>query len=124
MLICGRAILISAELGTSLRQRDGQPPFDEPWQAQALAMADLLIKSGVIAPETWTKTLGAELCAASAEGKPDNSDTYWGAVLAALEFVMISGRKVTRDELASRRAEWERAYLETPHGQPVQLTHS
>ena len=64
-------------------------------------MADLLIKSGVLAPETWTNTLGA--------------------VLSAQESVMISGQRVTRADLASRRDEWERAYLETPHGHPVQL---
>ncbi len=89
--------------------------FDEPWQAQALALADLLIEFGTIAPETWTKTLGAELREASAEGKP---------VLSALESVMISERKVTRAELVRRHTEWEHAYLATPHGQPVQLSRS
>lgn len=116
--------MISAELGTGLRQREGEPLFEEPWQAQALAMADLLIKSGIIAPETWTRTLGAELRRASAEGKPDDSATYGSAVLSVLEALIISERKVTRAELARRRAEWERAYLETPHGHPVQLFRS
>jgi hypothetical protein len=119
--ICGRAILIQAEGAPGLKARDGEPRFAEPWQAQALAMADLLIKSGVIAPEAWTDTLKVELRRASEEGQPDHSATYWGAVLSALESVMISGQRISRAELLHRRDEWERAYLDTPHGHPVQL---
>ncbi len=104
-----------------MRKKDGEPIFGEPWHAQAVAIADLLVTSGTITQSKWTGTLGAEIRAALLAGKPDDTDTYCGAVLSALERLLDAGGKVSRVELARRRDEWQRAYLHTPHGQPVEL---
>jgi hypothetical protein len=42
-------------------------------------------------------------------------------VLAALERVLAENGAVTRAELDEREEQWERAYLRTPHGKPVEL---
>ena len=108
------------ELGPGfLKGKDGEPVFGEPWHAQTLAFADLLVKSGAISSPRWAETLGAEIEALSAE--PDNRETYFRAVLAALERVLRENGSVTRAELDEREQQWERAYLRTPHGQPVEL---
>lgn len=104
-----------------LRQRDGEPIFGEPWHAQVSAMASLLVDSGTISASRWAGALGAELRAATLAGSPDDAETYYRAVLSALEHLLDRGRAVSREELAWRRDEWERAYLRTPHGQPVVL---
>ena len=104
-----------------LKRKDGQPVFDEPWQAQALAMADLLVKSGTVSSSKWAETLGAELRAAILAGRPDDTGTYYGAVLSAIERILDSGQIVSREEVTQRRDEWERAYVRTPHGHPVEL---
>ena len=39
------------------------PPFDEPWQAQAFAMAVSLNQRGLFSWSEWTKALGAEIAA-------------------------------------------------------------
>jgi nitrile hydratase accessory protein len=102
-------------------QRDGEPIFGEPWHAQASAMASLLVGSGVISAPQWAETLGAELRAAGLAGSPDDTETYYRAVLSALERLLDQGRAISREELERRRNDWERAYLRTPHGQPVVL---
>ena len=57
-----------------LKAKDGEPVFGEPWHAQTLALADLLIKSGAISSARWAETLGAEIKALKAE--PDDRETY------------------------------------------------
>ena len=108
------------ELGQGfLKAKDGEPAFGEPWHAQTLALADLLVKRGVVSRARWAETLGAEIKALKAA--PDDRETYYRAVLAALERLLAESGSVTRAELDEREHQWERAYLSTPHGKPVEL---
>jgi nitrile hydratase accessory protein len=108
------------ELGSGfLKAMDGEPVFGEPWHAETLALADLLVQRGVLSPKRWAETLGAEIAALNAE--PDDRETYFRAVLAALERLLAENSAVTRAELDEREQQWERAYLRTPHGKPVEL---
>ncbi len=100
---------------------DGGPVFDEPWQAQALAMADTLVTRGVFSASEWSDTLGAELTAADERGEPDTPETYYAAVLRALEGLLDRTGAVGSDALETRREAWRQAYLNTPHGEPVEL---
>jgi nitrile hydratase accessory protein len=104
---------------TFLKAKEGEPVFGEPWHAQTLALADLLVKSGAISPARWAETLGAEIQALDAD--PDDRETYYRAVLAALERLLAENGDVTATELEEREHQWERAYLRTPHGKPVDL---
>ena len=70
-------------------------------------------------PRAGLETLGAEITALKAA--PDDRETYFRAVLAALERVLAENGAVTRAELDEREEQWERAYLRTPHGKPVEL---
>jgi nitrile hydratase accessory protein len=106
------------ELGF-LKAKDGEPVFGEPWHAETLALADLLVKSGAISSARWAETLGAEIKAL--EGEPDDRETYFRAVLASLERLLTENGSVTATELHEREHQWERAYLRTPHGKPVEL---
>jgi nitrile hydratase accessory protein len=102
-----------------LKAKDGEPVFGEPWHAQTLALVDLLVKSGAISSARWAETLGAEIKALNAA--PDDRETYFRAVLAALERLLAENGSVTHAELEDREHQWERAYLRTPHGKPVEL---
>lgn len=104
-----------------LRRRDGEPIFAEPWHAQIMAIADLLIGSGPIPQSQWTQTLGKELRLARLADSADDTSTYYTAVLSALERILDAGGNVSCVELARRREEWRQAYLHTHHGQPVEL---
>ncbi|TBX28867.1 nitrile hydratase accessory protein [Nioella sediminis] len=97
------------------------PVFDEAWQAQVLAIADTMVQAGRFSATAWAETLGAELRAAEAAGKPDTTRTYYEAALAALERLTTEATEITGTDLSERKATWTRAYERTPHGQPVLL---
>jgi nitrile hydratase accessory protein len=105
-----------------LARHDDEPVFDEPWQAQALALAFNLMGQGVFSNSQWSEALGAELANAKARGDPDDPQTYYRSVLAALENLLETDGRITAGTLGSRTEAWRRAYLNTPHGQPVELT--
>jgi nitrile hydratase accessory protein len=105
-----------------LVRRDGEPVFDEPWQAQALATALSLVEDGLFSREAWSEALGAELRRAEQAGAPDTAETYYQAVVATLERLVTDSGAASAEALAERRESWRRAYLETPHGQPVELS--
>jgi len=104
-----------------LKSVDGEPAFDEAWQAEALAIADTLVQNGLFGANEWSETLGAALRRAEAEGASDNQQTYYQCVLAALEELIARNSEIDSSAMAAMRSDWERAYLETPHGQPVRL---
>ncbi len=56
-----------------------------------------------------------------ARGDPDRGDTYYRHWLAALERLAAEKGLVRGGELGARKAAWKRAFLDTPHGQPVTL---
>ena len=105
-----------------LARRDGEPVFDEPWQAQALALAFNLIDQGVFSNAQWSEKLGAELARAQARGDLDDSQTYYRSVLIALENLLASSGRIPTETLTARTEAWRRAYLNTPHGHPVELS--
>lgn len=107
-----------------LKRRDGDPVFDEAWQAQVLAMADSLAKQGIFTPGQWSETLGDELRRYINNGAADDATTYYNAALRALERLLDDGGAVTVSAVTERREAWERAYLATPHGHPVTLDQS
>ena len=100
-----------------LARRDGDPVFEEAWQAQALAMADCLVRAGAFTAADWAAALGRAVRAQDA----DTTAGYYRAVLAALESLLDRGGAVPAGEVEDRRAAWVRAYEATPHGQPVEL---
>jgi hypothetical protein len=104
-----------------LQRKDGGPTFDETWQAQSLAIADTLVDAGVVTAKDWSEALGAELQAAARAGAADNADTYYLAVLGAVEKLLRQIAIIGRDELDSRVEAWRQAYFDTPHGKPVEL---
>ena len=93
------------------------PAFDEPWQAQVYGMAQVLIESGRIEPNTWAAAMRAAISKRLEAGAPDTTDSYFAAVTDALESVM----SVEKRELGGVVEAWREAYETTPHGQPVKL---
>ncbi|MEL7012851.1 MAG: nitrile hydratase accessory protein [Pseudomonadota bacterium] len=96
-----------------------EPAFDQPWQAEVMALAQTLIKAGHLDAAIWAETLGAALRKAEADGAPDTTETYYTCVLHALE--TVTEPHITASERQTRRAQLEEAYKSTPHGQPVSL---
>jgi hypothetical protein len=69
----------------------------------------------------WAAALGAEIRQLDKTGESDSDEIYYRAVLAALEHLVTEKSLATGGALAERMEAWRRAYLSTPHGQPVLL---
>jgi len=100
---------------------DEAPVFAEAWHAQVLALADSLSQAGMFTPAEWSDALGEELREAAERGARDDQETYYAAALRALER-LVSGGGVSSALLSERVEAWRRAYLNTPHGRPVELS--
>jgi nitrile hydratase accessory protein len=100
-------------------ERDG-PVFEEPWQATAFALAVYLSERGAIAWREWSAALGREIEAAAADAA--QVDGYFEQWLRALERICAEKGMVHPAEIRRRQEAWRRAYLDTPHGEPVELT--
>ncbi|MDJ0950359.1 MAG: nitrile hydratase accessory protein [Alphaproteobacteria bacterium] len=105
----------------ALPRDDDGPVFRAPWEAQAFALAVRLSEAGVFTWAEWAEALGAEIKAAQAQGDPDLGDTYYRHWLNALEALATAKGLVDPQELGTRKEDWRRAYLATPHGRPVEL---
>ena len=104
-----------------LASTDGQPVFEEAWQAEALAIADTLVQQGLFGAVEWSDTLGAALERAASRGDADTQGTYYRCVVEALEILLAKHGGIDRKAMDKTRADWEAAYRRTPHGQPVVL---
>ena len=96
------------------------PVFQEPWQATAFALAVHLSERGAVPWAEWSAALGREI--QSAPGDPARADAYYRHWLRALERICAEKGMIDPREILRRQEEWRRAYLATPHGQPVQLS--
>jgi nitrile hydratase accessory protein len=104
-----------------LPRADEGPVFDEPWQAQAFALAVRLAEAGCFTWTEWTAALSEEIKAARERGDADLGDTYYQHWLNALERLCTRKGLVAVSEMQMRKEEWHRAYVSTPHGQAVEL---
>ena len=103
------------------RDREG-PVFHEPWEAQAFALAVRLSGAGYFTWSEWAETLSQEIIAAQQHGDADIGYTYYQHWLNALERLCADKGLVEHQHMYQRQEEWRRAYLNTPHGQPVELS--
>jgi nitrile hydratase accessory protein len=92
--------------------------FDEPWQAQALALSVALQDAGVISPAEWAEALGRRR---SGEGLRDDGSDYYDSVVAALEDVLASRDIASKEVVRTLADAWTRAARATPHGQAISL---
>jgi nitrile hydratase accessory protein len=97
------------------------PVFKEPWEAQAFALAVSLSEAGKFTWVEWTSVLSQEISAARARGEPDLGDTYYEYWLRALERICADKNLVSPADASHYKELWRRAYLNTPHGKPVEL---
>jgi nitrile hydratase accessory protein len=97
------------------------PVFQEPWEAQAFAMALALHERGLFTWTEWAATLAQEIKAAQAAGDPDAGNTYYRHWLNALERLVAEKNVAGGDALAHYRQAWRHAAQRTPHGQPIAL---
>jgi nitrile hydratase accessory protein len=108
------------ELPALPRDNDG-PVFNEPWEAKAFALAVRLSEAGCFTWPEWVQIFSREIMAAQERGDPDLGDTYYQHWLNALERICAAKGLVGETDRRRRKAAWRQAYLNTPHGRPIDL---
>lgn len=106
---------------TLLLRDSNAPPFREPWQAKAFAIVVLLHRQGRLEWDEWVRVLSAEIAAAPQQPGEDSDAAYQRQFLSALERIVAALGIAGADDQRRRKEEWRRAYLNTPHGHPVEL---
>ena len=101
---------------------DEEPVFEEPWEAQAFALVLRLSEQGLFQWSEWSAALATEIRHARVTGDQDLGDTYYHYWLAALEKLLIEKSVLDSEAVNSRIEEWRVAYLNTPHGHPIELS--
>ena len=100
---------------------DEEPVFEEPWEAQAFALVLRVSEQGVFQWSEWTAALTTQISQARERGEQDLGDTYYHYWLAALENLLLENSVLDDKAISSRVEQWRRAYINTPHGQPIEL---
>lgn len=103
-------------------QDDQGPVFNEPWEAQAFALVLALHEKGLFSWQEWAAVLSEQIALAQAGGDTDRGNTYYQHWLAALETISQQKNLSNEDELLRRKSQWAAAYLNTPHGEPIELS--
>lgn len=97
------------------------PPFREPWQAKALALVVLLHRNGHFGWNEWVQALAEEVSASPQRADENAEIAYHRQFLAALEKIVAQRGLATAESMQNRKVAWRHAYLNTPHGHPVDL---
>ena len=98
------------------------PVFNEPWEAAAFALAVRLSDEGHFTWHELAETLSQEITAAQERGDPDLGNTYYQHWVNALERLCAEKGLVDHDTALERKEQWRQAYLNTPHGKPIELS--
>jgi nitrile hydratase accessory protein len=106
----------------ALPRDEGGPVFNEPWEAHAFALAVRLSESGCFTWSEWAAALSHEIRAAQERGDPDLGHGYYQHWLNTLERLCTEKGLLSSAEMHRRKEQWRRAYLHTPHGQPIELS--
>src|SRR5207248_5448295 len=127
--ICGRTTLSTrdrrADVEALASRLDALPPlprddegpvFQEPWQAQAFALAVKLSEQGHFTWKEWASALADEIKAAADRGEVDDGTRYYEHWLAALERLVTAKGLTDAASLLARKEAWADAYRHTPHG--------
>jgi nitrile hydratase accessory protein len=100
------------------------PTFAEPWMAEAFACAIQLSRQGLFTWSEWVEVFSSEIRAHPAQAGETSNTAYYRQWLAALETIVGLKGAASSPEITTRQETWRQAYLNTPHGQPVELRHS
>lgn len=95
--------------------------FAEPWQAEAFALALALNQKQAFDWREWVDVFSTQPGALLAGEATAIEAAYYRRWLSALETITAAHGLVSTPEVDSRVEEWRRAYLRTPHGQPIEL---
>ena len=106
-----------------LRRGEGAG-FAEPWQAEAFACTLQLSRQGLFTWAEWVAVFSAEIKTAPVRAGESHNEAYYRQWLTALERIVGQKGAASPAEIDTRQEAWRQAYLNTPHGAPVELANA
>jgi nitrile hydratase accessory protein len=93
-----------------------RPTFEQPWEAEAFALAVAAHDRGLFTWSEWAATLGRVLADA---GEAGGGTAYYQHWLTALEAITVAKGVASAATLHAVADAWIDAAAHTPHGQPI-----
>jgi nitrile hydratase accessory protein len=109
---------------TDIQRDETDRIFDAPWQAQAFALVVRLSKTGYFGWDEWVRVFSREIARSPSRAGESENDAYYRQWLDALEEIVVKKRLLAPGDAQERASAWRVAYVNTPHGQPVELAHA
>ena len=110
------------------KEQEPKQAFAAPWHAEVFALAVHLNETGHFCWAEWSRRFGKNLSgtrsnmASGAGGQGlDGSENYYQIWLQTLIEIMQEKGIVDPEMLDGLKAQWVKAYTQTPHGNPVNL---
>lgn len=100
------------------------PVFEHPWQAQAFSLVVHLHQAGYFSWAQWVQVFSDQIRATPAQPGESVNNAYFRQWSDAMETLVETLGLCGRDTISQRADEWCRAYLNTPHGEPVNLMNA
>ena len=107
---------IQEEALPPLPRKRGEPVFQDSWEAEAYAMGNILVKSGLVSCRQWMDLMADAIQKAQAAGDPDTGDTYYHHWCAALESLCFQRGLISPEAYQDLLVLWAQAIANTPHG--------
>jgi nitrile hydratase accessory protein len=96
--------------------------FQSPWHSQLFAITVQLSEQGNFLWTEFAEIFGESLNQARLKIKSlDGNDNYFNCWLNALEKIIVDKNMGSLENLSLLKENWTKAYLATPHGQPVKI---
>ena len=107
----------------SMTNRVEYKPFHEPWHAQIFALTVHLNEQGHFDWKDWSEMFSDNLSSKGSKNFIIDDNDYYLIWLATLEEFLEAKGKIGSGEITQYFQAWRKAFLNTPHGQPVSLTN-
>lgn len=105
-------------------RNENERAFDAPWQAQAFALVLKLYESGYFGWEDWVTVFSSHVSSSPQRRGETVNDAYYRQWIDALEQIIVEIGLVEPGATQARTHEWRSAYINTPHGQPIELANA
>jgi nitrile hydratase accessory protein len=98
--------------------------FGAPWQAHAFALVVRMHQIKQFSWDQWVTVFSRNVALSPARAGESANDAYYRQWLSALEEIVVQAGIVPAEAIAQRAELWRQAYINTPHGQAVDLLHA
>lgn len=110
------------ELNAIIAQvNEADPAFAQPWEADAFVIAVALSQRGYFSWPQWVEQFAQEIRDFPQRSDESAHTAYYRQWLSCLEKILSQHHLIPMSELLIREEQWRQAFLNTPHGSPVDL---